>query len=256
MGRTALGTATKTSGTTVTLASVALAAGETIIVLTTINDGGCMGVTWNGEALTQAVQSTQLNAMCTAGIFYKKITAGATGSVVATFDRRAMPRSPCSSTHPADCAARQDRGRRRRGQHRSELRQHGHDRAGRRVPDRVRRVAGPSTVTARRGSTASRRGNGRAQRGAALDSTVCEGYRTVAATGAYSAAATLGTARDWAAAIATFKIAVAQTSTPHRSMSPPWRTSPPAFRPASSAPASHAVPVVANNAPPSSEPAW
>jgi hypothetical protein len=82
--RTALGTAYSTA-LTATITNVTLAAGDTLLVGATVDGGNATGVTWNGIALNE--DNAGPSAGSGTSIWSKYITTGGTGDIVVTGDR-------------------------------------------------------------------------------------------------------------------------------------------------------------------------
>ena len=195
---------------TATIASVALAAASTLLVLVANNRGfDPQSVTWNGQALTAAVVREPAGGPDVRIFQLANLTAG-TGDVVVTYPGATLPESIAiaalelqgvvtapldrtasgagSSTSPASAASP-------RTSSRNEI--------------LIGAIAtqGPSGDAAgswSNGFTAGQRA-GTTGGTASLKTTVAEGFRFVTVPGAYTAAKTGITSRPWAAGVATFK---------------------------------------------------
>jgi len=198
-----------------TLTSITLAAGDTLLVGAVGADSAMTDVTWNGNAMTQDVPPAGISASVCASIWRYRASGGATGSIVATAE---------SSTNIVFVAIKHDL------LDASPLdKQTADDNAGSVNADSgntattaqadeflfgIVGAAGVSTDTAPTWLNSFTGGQFDKNAGTGTKALCAEGYHTVAATAAYKAAATLTNSREWGAAIATYKITTAQTSTP------------------------------------------
>jgi hypothetical protein len=199
----------------VTLAEVALAGGTTIVALIALDQQTAPdSVTWNGQALTLAVEVTQAGGPY-AGIFYKANVTAGSGPVVLnaqTGDPSSLVMLVLEITG-ADVVPL--------------------DRTAAAAGSGTGPSSGPTSVTTSPGeilvgAIATRGPSGDAPGSWAggfsaglragttggvvdLKATLSEGYQVVAAEAAYTAAKTGITSRPWAAAIATFKAGPAGT---------------------------------------------
>lgn len=218
--RTAKGTQTANDDASglgvVSLSGVAIAAAASVVVVVACSDGAVPDtVTWNALALTKRVEATR--AEVAVSIWSRDNVAGATGAVDVDL----------SGTAPGSCAF-------------AVLEVAGADTTG--STDKTAGATGSSTSPSS-GSTATTAqanellvggvatagppadtagtwggsftdGQRAGVDGSATDATVSEGFRSVTATGTYSAAKTGITSRPWAAAILTMEEAAPQSSTP------------------------------------------
>lgn len=207
---TAKGTATGKSlaGSTLTVASVAIVTGASVLVSITYQNilGVVSGITWNGVALTLVVQRTATNE--TTEIWALHNATGATGDVVATFDTvgltcaMAVEQVTGLMTTPGDKTASATGS--------SASPSSGNTATTTQAVEFLYGAIGtlgPSGDAAGTWSnsfTASQR-DGTTGGVATTNITIATGSRNVSATGAYAAAKTGITSREWTAAIATFK---------------------------------------------------
>src|SRR3990170_4516419 len=99
--RTAKGTATsKTSGTTLALASVACSTGDLLIVSLAYDDQTLNSVTWGGETLT--LGTAILGAGVRTRIAYKIITTGGTQTITATWASALTAKALAASTYASN----------------------------------------------------------------------------------------------------------------------------------------------------------
>ena len=92
LSATDIGDNTAASATSITRASVALSTGDLLVVTVNCVDpfdsATVSGVTWNGNAMTKAVDKKGASGgalWCYSSFWYYKVTSGATGDIVATF---------------------------------------------------------------------------------------------------------------------------------------------------------------------------
>jgi hypothetical protein len=211
VGYTALGTDKAANATTKTKTNIAVAVGETVIVIVGVSGavgGTPTSVTWNGQALTLAAASPQANVSTIAAVYYKYITSGGgSGSVVVTLDIAddfafAIGKHDGLTSTPLDKTAGDDNSS---GTGADSTNTASTSQADEFLIGGICTL-GPTTDSVptwlNSFSAGQRDGNFGGD-----NVTLNEGTRTVSSAAAYKAAATLGTARDWAAVIATFKIA-------------------------------------------------
>ena len=214
---TAKGTATgrAIAGTTLTLASVAISDGASVLVsILYLNTSVTLtGITWNGASLTQV--ATKVGTNCTCDIWALHGATGGTGSVVATFDATGataamavdqvigLSTSPTDKTASATATSTSpSSGATATTTQANEL-WFGAVGTNGPVGDTAGSWSNSFTADQRDGTTGGV---------AATNVTISTGYRVVTSTGAATAAKTGITSREWEACVATFKSAADQSA--------------------------------------------
>lgn len=217
LARTALGTQSAKTGTTLTL-SVTLATGDLLVVGLHGKASGTSSVKWNGIAMSQATASQGFNTTGISELWYFKVVSGATANLVATFSSTltnggsmwASKVTGHDTSSPIDAIANNDWA--------SSTAATSTATGTTAQPNEILfgqiGDEGPSTDGSPTWSNSFNAGQrvGTSGGTATNNSTSNEGYLIVSSTGAYTAAATLATARAGAACIVTIKQLVAPST--------------------------------------------